>query len=258
MYFNDIHVLCYLLIGLFGCFVGEILGLLNERLVRHERIIAKGSLKKFKIEFEMHYGLMTLMFIFYVAILYVCGIEKTWHSVIQLGSYLILAPMLLSAFVIDLKEQIIPNRLVLSMFELGLITLILDAVTNPVTGTSFALNRLEGMLAGGGIFFLITILGGLLMGKEAMGMGDVKLMGTLGLFFGLKNIIAIAVCSFLIGAIISIGLLIFKRSKTKEYIPFGPFIVTATTILMLTPEGLLFSLLWVVFSGEWFLNLINR
>ena len=43
MYFNDIHVLCYLLIGLFGCFVGEILGLLNERLVRHERIIAKGK-----------------------------------------------------------------------------------------------------------------------------------------------------------------------------------------------------------------------
>ena len=140
----------------------------------------------------------------------------------------------------------------------GLLTLVLDAITNPVTGTSFALNRLEGMLAGGGIFFLITILGGILMGKEAMGMGDVKLMGTLGLFFGLKNIIAIAICSFLIGAVISIILLIIKRNKAKDYIPFGPFIVTATIILMLTPDGLLFSLLWIIFSGEWFLDLINK
>lgn len=121
MYFNDIHVIYYLLIGLLGCLVGQISGLVNERLIKHERIFEKGSLKKFKIEFEMHYGLMTLMFIFYVAILYVCGIEKTWHSAIQLGSYLLLAPMLLSAFIIDFKEQIIPNRLVLTMFEFRLI-----------------------------------------------------------------------------------------------------------------------------------------
>ena len=258
MYFNNIHILFYLLIGLLGCIVGQILGMVNERLIKHERIFEKGSLKKFKIEYEAHYGFMTLMFIFYALILFTCGIDNSAHSIIKLVSYLILAPMLLSAFVIDFKEQIIPNRLVLTMFEVGLITLVLDAITNPATGMSFALNRLEGMVAGGGIFLLITILGGLIMGKEAMGMGDVKLVGALGLFFGLKNIIAIAVCSFLLGAIIGIILLIIRRTKGGDYIPFGPFIVASTIILMLTPDGLLFSLLWVIFSGEWFLNLINR
>ncbi len=258
MYFNDIHILGYLLIGLIGCVVGQILGLVNERLINHERIFCKGSLKKFKIEYEAHYGFMTLMFIFYAAILYVCGIEKSWHSLIQLGSYLILAPMLLSAFVIDYKEQIIPNRLVLTMFEVGIITLLLDAVTNPVNGMSFALNRLEGMIAGGGIFMLITVLGGLIMGKEAMGMGDVKLVGALGLFFGLKNILAIAVCSFLLGAIIGVFLMIIRKTKSKDYIPFGPFIVASTIILMLTPEGFLFTILWTIFSGEWLLKLFNR
>ena len=87
MYFNDIHILGYLLIGLIGCVVGQILGLVNERLINHERIFCKGSLKKFKIEYEAHYGFMTLMFIFYAAILYVCGIEKSWHSLIQLAEY---------------------------------------------------------------------------------------------------------------------------------------------------------------------------
>ena len=206
MYFNDIHILGYLLIGLIGCVVGQILGLVNERLINHERIFCKGSLKKFKIEYEAHYGFMTLMFIFYA----------------------------------------------------GIIALLLDAVTNPVTGMSFALNRLEGMIAGGGIFMLITVLGGLIMGKEAMGMGDVKLVGALGLFFGLKNILAIAVCSFLLGAIIGVFLMIIRKTKSKDYIPFGPFIVASTIILMLTPEGFLFTILWTIFSGEWLLKLFNR
>ena len=57
-------------------------------------------------------------------------------------------------------------------------------------------------------------MGGLVYGKEAMGFGDVKLMGALGLYFGLTNIIIIALISFLIGAISSIFLLVTKIKKT--------------------------------------------
>ena len=44
-----------------------------------------------------------------------------------------------------------------------------------------------------------------------MGMGDVKLMGALGLYFGLINTIVISVLAFLIGAIISIFILLLKK-----------------------------------------------
>ena len=67
MYFNNIHILVYLFIGLLGCVVGQAIGLANERLMNHERIIEKGFLKKFKDEFVPHYGLMTVMFILYAA-----------------------------------------------------------------------------------------------------------------------------------------------------------------------------------------------
>ena len=53
-----------------------------------------------------------------------------------------------------------------------------------------------------------------------MGFGDVKLMGALGLYFGLSNIIIITLLSFLIGAILSIILLVSKIKKSNEYIPF--------------------------------------
>lgn len=121
MYFKDIHILVYLLVGLIGCVLGQVVGLLNERLMNHEKIIEKGSLKRFKREFVPHYLLMTIMFILFVGLLYICGPSGNWHSNIKVVSYFLLMPMLVSAFIIDWKKKIIPNRLVLTIFELRII-----------------------------------------------------------------------------------------------------------------------------------------
>ena len=157
---------------------------------------------------------------------------------------MILTPMLLSAFIIDYKLQIIPNRLNLTMFEIGLVFAFIYGLSN----VAITINMLLGMLAGGGIFLLITLLGGLFYGKEAMGFGDVKLMGALGLFFGLSNIIIITLVSFLIGAILSIILLITKIKKTDEYIPFGPFIVIASFISIYVPFEQIKAVLMQIFT----------
>ena len=146
--------------------------------------------------------------------------------------------------VIDLKEQIIPNRLNLLIFEIGLVFLFIYGFIN----INISLNLLLGMLAGGGIFLIITLIGGLIAGKEAMGMGDVKLMGALGLFFGLQNIVVISVLAFLIGAIISIAIMIIKRKGTDTYIPFGPFIVIASVITIFVPFSILFTMLMKIFT----------
>ena len=103
-----------------------------------------------------------------------------------------------------------------------------------LSGTVYAIGG-ELQKIGGGIFLFITLIGGLIYGKEAMGFGDVKLMGALGLFFGQYNIIAVTLVSFLIGAILSIILLVSKIKKSDEYIPFGPFIVIASFISMYVP-----------------------
>ena len=176
----------------------------------------------------------------YVALLYFYGIKNTFIANLDLIKYLILTPMLLSAFVIDYKLQIIPNRLNLTMFEIGLVIAFLYGLSD----VAITINMALGMLAGGGIFLLITLIGGAIYGKEAMGFGDVKLMGALGLYFGLSNIIAITLVSFLIGAILSVILLATKIKKMDEYIPFGPFIVIGTFVSIFVPfETIKYALL---------------
>ena len=81
-----------------------------------------------------------------------------------------------------------------------------------------------------------------------MGLGDVKLMGALGLFFGLTKIIAISVLAFLIGAVLSIILLVTKIKKKNEYIPFGPFIVLGTFVAIFIPFDLLLKSLIMVLT----------
>lgn len=81
-----------------------------------------------------------------------------------------------------------------------------------------------------------------------MGFGDVKLMGALGLYFGLSNIVIITLVSFLIGAVLSVILLLTKIKKTNEYIPFGPFIVIATFISIYVPFEQIKNLLMTIFT----------
>ena len=180
----------------------------------------------------------------YVALLYFYGIRTTFIANLDLIKYMILTPMLLSAFVIDYRLQIIPNRLNLTMFEIGLVIAFLYGLSD----VAITINMALGMLAGGGIFLLITLIGGAIYGKEAMGFGDVKLMGALGLYFGLSNIIAITLVSFLIGAILSVILLATRIKKMDEYIPFGPFIVLGTFISIFVPFETIKNALLMIFT----------
>ena len=184
--------------------------------------------------------------ILYIALLYRFGIGNEIANQLNLLKYLILIPMLISVFIIDYKERIIPNRLNLTMFEIGLIFTFVFGMIN----LNLAKDMLLGMVIGAGSFLIITLLGGLIAGKEAMGFGDVKLMGALGLFFGWLNMILISVMAFLFAAVVSIVILIARRKKFSEYIPFGPFIVIATFISMYIPfETIKFVLLKIFTLG---------
>ena len=244
MYFNDVHIAYYGIAVIVGLVVGQLVDWANKRLPDYKNVISKDIISEYKISFKPNYLLMLLTAVIYVTLIYTFGIKDTIVANLDLVKFLLLTPMLLSVFVIDYRLQIIPNRLNLTIFEIGFIFAFLYGLSN----VAITINMLLGMLAGGGIFLAITLLGGLFYGKEAMGFGDVKLMGALGLYFGLSGIIVISLIAFLLGAIISIILLATKIKKTSEYIPFGPFIVIASIIVIFVPFDFIVTTLLQIFT----------
>ena len=146
--------------------------------------------------------------------------------------YSILSSLLIVIGVIDYKHSIIPDGLILP----GLATGVIYRFVIPLFLRSeiLWLDNVSGLLIGGGFFLLIAIVSG-----GGMGGGDIKLMGMLGLFLGLKKIVMIALLSFLIGALFSLPLLLFKKKSRKDMIPFGPFIALSALITALYYHELL-------------------
>ncbi len=244
MYFNNVHILIYVAIAVIGFFIGKLVSWCNYRLPEYKPVFSKDMFSKDKKDYKSNLLLSLITMLIYIVLMYVLGIEKTFLANLKLIKYLILTPMLLSAFIIDYKLQIIPNRLNMTMFEIGIVLMFAAGIFDP----NIAIDMFLGMIAGAGVFFIITLIGGLIAGKEAMGFGDVKLMGALGIYFGLTGTIIIILMSFLIGAILSIILLITRIKKTNEYIPFGPFIVLSTFIAMVVPFNIIINTLLFLFS----------
>lgn len=229
MYINNINILYYLLIGIIGLGVGQFVSWCTVRMPDYSKVFVKDFFSLYLKNEKPKYIYMTVTAVIFIGLLYLYGFQ------LKTLAYMILFPMLLCAFVIDYRLKIIPNRLNLTIFEVGLVYTFLEGIIN----INIAIDMLLGMVAGAGIFLLITLVGGLIAGKEAMGFGDVKLMGGLGLFFGWRTIIIISLIAFLLGAIVGITLMLRKKKKSDEYIPFGPFIVISAVIAMFVPFKLL-------------------
>ena len=242
MYINDTHILYYTLFGAIGFVVGCLANWFNTKLPEYKKILSKERYNKLKENITPNYFIIIANVLIYIALVYAFGIKKDILENITLLKYLIMTPFLLSIFKIDFNYQIIPNRINLTLFEIGLAFLCIQGVLN----INLAINMILGMIIGAGVFMLITVIGGLAAKKDTMGWGDVKLMGALGLLLGVTDITILMILSFFIGAIISVILLILR--KVKEYIPFGPFIVIACFIIMLIPNESIINLLVKIFT----------
>lgn len=245
MYINNIHILGYFFIGLFGMFLGQFMNWVNIRFAHHKKVFCKELFTQYIPNQKLNMFLMFSIMALYVAILYLFGLNLVTLK------YLLLTPLLISVLTIDFKEHIIPDRLILILFEIGMLFSIIEGFDS----LNIFIDRILGMVIGFGIFGIITLIGGLLAKKKAMGYGDVKLMAALGLIFGEIGILMIIVIAFLIAALVSIVLLVAKKKKFTEYIAFGPYISIASFIVMLSStNGLLFVLLKIFTLGTYSLG----
>ncbi len=129
--------------------------------------------------------------------------------------YSLIISLLITVSIVDLKHKIIPDSLNIAGGIVGIIYIIINKTF---------LNSIIGALTGLVLFLAIALL------TNAMGGGDIKLMAALGLIFGIKGVLFISLFSFVIGAVISVILILLKIKGRKDEIPFGPFISLSALI----------------------------
>ena len=89
----------------------------------------------------------------------------------------------------------------------------------------------QRLAAGAGAFVVLAALA--ILGRGALGGGDVKMMAVLGLWFGVNGIITAASVGFIIGGIAAIVMLLFKVHGRKDFFAFGPFLIIGAVVAWL-------------------------
>jgi prepilin signal peptidase PulO-like enzyme (type II secretory pathway) len=136
----------------------------------------------------------------------------------SVGCAIVLGLILLALAAIDLRTGYLPDPLQMALAGAGLIVL---AVGSPI-GLSWQM-ALAGAALNGGIFWGLRWLVTRLKGREAMGLGDVKLVAAGGLWVGplaLPYIMAAGGILTLVGALVT-GL-ITRKPVWQGEMPLGP------------------------------------
>ena len=152
--------------------------------------------------------------------------------------YLVIASLLMFSLVFDLKYMILPDRANMALVIVALI-LILGRYGN--LPLQYIYSGLGALL----FFFILNRIK--IRGSEAMGMGDVKYSLFMGLFLGWPNIIVAIYFAFVVGAIISIILMLLKIVKKENPIPFGPFLILGTAVAKIWGEQIIKIFFGVLF-----------
>jgi leader peptidase (prepilin peptidase) / N-methyltransferase len=139
---------------------------------------------------------------------------------------------------IDFDHQIIPDVITIPgmLIGLSLAPFFMYSLTDqlpfhlgqlmPHAGsylTAF-MNSLIGLILGGGPLLAIGWLWEKLRHVEAMGGGDIKLMGMVGSFLGWKGALLTIMLGAVAGSVVGILLILLKKHKMEKVIPFGPFL----------------------------------
>ena len=133
---------------------------------------------------------------------------------------LLLVWALVALTVIDFDTQLLPDSITLPLLWLGLVLNYFGVLTD---FTSAFWGAVWGYLSLWSVYWLFKLV----TGKEGMGHGDFKLLAALGAWLGWQLLPAIILLSSVVGAVVGISLMVFRKHGREVPIPFGPYLAAA-------------------------------
>jgi leader peptidase (prepilin peptidase) / N-methyltransferase len=150
-----------------------------------------------------------------------------WEDAAGLALGLVFVTMLLAITLTDLERRIIPNKILIAG---GLASVAIAAVTDP---GSLPERAIAAAAAGG------LLLAAALAYPRGMGLGDVKLAATMGLFLG-RDVAPALFVALLAGSLVGLALIARHGAEArKRAIPFGPFLALGGVVGLLAGEELI-------------------
>jgi len=132
---------------------------------------------------------------------------------------LILFSLLLALFMTDLKYYLLPDKLMYPLLGVSTIALLIYEPSQLI------IHIISAVLAA--LFFAMLIL---ISRGKGMGWGDVMYGLFLGILLGHPGTVVALYIAFLTGALVSVVLLVARKKKFGQIIPFGPFLILGTVI----------------------------
>lgn len=138
------------------------------------------------------------------------------------GVFCIVVP----AAIVDFKRRIIPNELILVglIFRVGLYAY---EIFSHAVIKDIIINDLIGLAIGFGILAIVSLIT-----RGAIGFGDAKLFGIIGLISGSFCTYSTLLISLVLSSVVSIVGLARKKMGRKDAIPFGPCIAIGYTLAL--------------------------
>lgn len=149
------------------------------------------------------------------------------------GSACLLLWSLIALTFIDFDTQLLPDSITLPLLWAGLVANLAG------WGPGVALrDAVVGAIAGYLVLWAVYWAFKLIRGKEGMGYGDFKLLAALGAWLGWQMVPAIVLLASFVGAVIGIGLVVFKGRDHQIPLAFGPYLAIAGAIALFVGKPL--------------------
>lgn len=161
-----------------------------------------------------------------LGLLYVVTVLVLWDDPAEVALGLVFVTMLAAITLTDLELRLIPNKILIVASVAGVA---LAAALDPGSLGERAI----AAAAAGGLLFLAA-----LAYPRGMGLGDVKLAATMGLFLG-RSVAPAILVALLAGSVV--GLVMIARdgvAARKRAIPFGPFLALGGVVGLLAGNEL--------------------
>lgn len=153
---------------------------------------------------------------------------------LELPVMMLFVALLVVISFIDIEFQIIPDVLSLGGIVVGFLV-------SHVRTNFGVFDSIYGIFLGGGILFAIAYGYQLVRKIEAMGGGDIKLLGMIGAFCGIRGVIFSLMAGSLVGTLIGLPLMIIKKKDTKYAIPFGPFLSLGALLFVFAGDRIIYE-----------------